>query len=215
MTKDEIKDIVAKQYGYDIIPNSGGWTRWHALIDKYNPHTIGEVIDQAMDLYAGDQINELMLSPEIQELKHKAELYDVNHTANYFDMLTAVQLQYGYKKGELSPVALLGLFGEAGEVLNEVVLFATGPEIDRTQRLAINAGEIVDDLKKRIRSGNHPLPSLFIQAEDDGRKFDLELADVLYYLNLCALGRGKSLQYYAGLSFDKVQAKALKPPETT
>ncbi|WP_116787650.1 hypothetical protein [Flavobacterium psychrotrophum] len=105
MTKDQAKDIVAKQHGYDIIQNSGGWTRWHALIDKYNPHTIGEVIDQVMDLYADDQVNELMLSPEMTELKRKAALYD---------KIDAAVAKY-YPVGDNDEAELNGDLGAIGE----------------------------------------------------------------------------------------------------
>jgi energy-converting hydrogenase Eha subunit H len=36
-----------------------------------------------------------------------------------FELLTEIQAKVGYKKGSINTVALLGLFGEAGEVLNE------------------------------------------------------------------------------------------------
>ena len=37
--------------------------------------------------------------------------------------------------------------------------------------------------------------------------FDIEVADVLYYLNAIAINRGKTLEEYAEISYRKVSAK--------
>jgi hypothetical protein len=124
-----------------------------------------------------------------------------------------LQLQYGYERGVLSPVALLGLFGEAGEVLNEVLFLQhiDMHPLTRAQRAAIATAEIVDEWKKVIRSSPHLAPTVYIQKEefDGGNSFDIEVADLLYYINLVALGRGRDLSYYAELSCRKVIAKSL------
>ncbi|MHA3788304.1 hypothetical protein ACX0HA_08860 [Flavobacterium hauense] len=134
-----------------------------------------------------------------------------------FKELTDLQLQYGYKLGELNPVALLGLFGEAGEVLNEVIFYdLDGDENEKRKALAVGIASIIDDLKKYFRANPHFAPGVMIVREDEdgGEAFDKEVADTLYYLNLIALNRGRDLAYYAQLSVDKVKAKGLKPPKT-
>lgn len=173
-------------------------------------HTIATVVDDA-NLPLGSELKTLM--------EHDAELHHYVVRCLYeYDIiggeLTELQFKYGYRMGELSPLAILGLFGEAGEVLNEVVFKDEAGEANKVQCQAILAGETADALKKLIRDGLYPVPGIKIQSEDEGKKFDLELADVLYYLNLCALGRNKNLRYYAQLSCEKVKTKGLKPKKT-
>jgi hypothetical protein len=38
---------------------------------------------------------------------------------NYIEKLIILQNEVGYTKGKINNIALFGLFGEAGEVLNE------------------------------------------------------------------------------------------------
>lgn len=136
-----------------------------------------------------------------------------------FEMLTALQKDFGYTTGDINPVALLGLFGEAGEVLAEVIFLektegSLGDDnlksVELVHRTAVCAGELVDHLKKACRMVPGKAPSVFIASEDGGEKFDIELADTLYYLNLLALNRGYKLSHYAMLSVQKVKDKNLK-----
>jgi hypothetical protein len=129
-----------------------------------------------------------------------------------FDQLTQIQRDFGYTTGNINAIALLGLFGEAGEVLKEVILI--DQEEDSTHNdlihTAVSIAQLVDNLKKQIRNSPQDAPLVFIGAEDGGKNFDLELADTLYYLNLLALNRGHDLDYYAQLSIDKVKDKVFK-----
>jgi NTP pyrophosphatase (non-canonical NTP hydrolase) len=131
---------------------------------------------------------------------------------NPFEQLTQLQKDFGYTTGEINPVALLGLFGEAGEVLGEVLLSSKGEctYVNTLQGAAVNTAEMVDNLKKHYRKNPEVAADTFILRDDDGEKLDLEMADVLYYLNLLALNRGKQLEYYAQLSIEKVKAKSKK-----
>lgn len=145
--------------------------------------------------------------------------FEFPQDVNYFAKLTALQEHVGYKKYELSPVALLGLFGEAGEVLNEVSFWDVTYEGDRElltpcnelevlKHKAVSIAEQLDGFKKRIR-GFPGLIKVSVDTEKSGGTalFDMEVADQLYYLNLAAFGRGHRLDYYAKLSYDKVVAK--------
>jgi hypothetical protein len=134
-----------------------------------------------------------------------------------FKELTDLQLQYGYERGVLSPVALLGLFGEAGEVLDEVKfmdrtgdLLTLNTRIESLRNIAVSIAIELDFTKKIIRK-NSIAKSIIISTEelDGGNAFDIEVADLLYYINLVALGRGRDLSYYAELSCRKVIAKSL------
>ncbi len=119
------------------------------------------------------------------------------------DKLTAIQKEVGYEKGNINNIALLGLFGEAGEVLNECS-FSDDPQSSMTN-LMIETGIVsalnIDTKKKEIRDKKRPPLSITIKDE---QKFDSEMADVLYYFNAIAINRGKTLDYYAELSLNKV-----------
>lgn len=121
-----------------------------------------------------------------------------------FEMLTALQKDFGYTTGKINPVALFGLFGEAGEVLNEVAL----TDFKKLQDIAVAIGALVDQAKKDIRENNCLQP--LVSIVEPGHHFDAELADVLYYLNLLAFNRGYKLSHYAMLSVQKVKEKNLK-----
>ena len=51
------------------------------------------------------------------------------------ERLTLLQDELGYKKGELSTVAMLGLVGEAGEVLNEVGFSINKEQFEEAKKL--------------------------------------------------------------------------------
>ena len=129
---------------------------------------------------------------------------------NAIEQLTQLQKELGYKENtEISPVALLGLFGEAGEVLNETFIHTREEFVPIQQNLfgiAINSAEMIDDLKKKLRKNPEKDYQVYVNDESF-EKFDLEVADVLYYLNIIALNRGKNLDHYASLSHDKVRSK--------
>jgi NTP pyrophosphatase (non-canonical NTP hydrolase) len=135
-----------------------------------------------------------------------------------FDRLTNLQrngMSVGYRPGEISVIALLGLMGEAGEVAQEYMNGIDTTVTDRPTyylnyiQRGIDEMKRIDHIKKQIRdnkierTGYLPSPDKPVDLE----KFDAEMADVLYYLNALASNRGKSLEQYAQLSFDKVTAK--------
>ena len=124
---------------------------------------------------------------------------------NYIEKLTEIQKEVGYEKGTINNIALLGLFGEAGEVINECA-FASDDEDDSRVNLlflnrAVSEANNIDSLKKQIRDKKQ-LPMLITIKDEE--KFDKEIGDVLYYLNALALNRGKTLNDYAEISYKKV-----------
>lgn len=128
---------------------------------------------------------------------------------NSIDKLTALQKELGYSEGDLSEVALLGLVGEAGEVLNETTYSSDSGYSEYIVKSARQAAENVDELKKSIRSG-------LVKADIDIRDghqdlFVKELADTLYYLNILAMNQGLTLFDLATVSHDKVRAKMQTP----
>lgn len=123
---------------------------------------------------------------------------------NSIEQLTELQLELGYKRGELSTVAMLGLVGEAGEVLDE-----TDYDIHRVLRSeivkAIHYCRKVDELKKIVRSGEEDLTlGLY---DEDGKDFNAELADCLYYINILAFNRNLTLWDLAQMAYDKIKRK--------
>lgn len=128
-----------------------------------------------------------------------------------FQKLTELQKKVGYKEGSINLIALFGSFGEAGEVLDEWIKQFDPAEVEQCNELkvvrsAIVIAAVLDDFKKQIRDKNSELPELKI-ANPLGDLFDREIADQLYYLNALAINRGKTLDDYAGISFEKVSAK--------
>ena len=120
---------------------------------------------------------------------------------NYFDKLTEIQKEVGYEKGTINNIALLGIFGEAGEVLNECKIKEDGIIKPLPLEGAIEKAEQVDRLKKAIRDKEAKAHEIVIENEEN---FDSEMSDVLYYLNALAINRGKTLNDYAELSLNKV-----------
>lgn len=126
-----------------------------------------------------------------------------------FKKLTDLQGKAGYKKtpkGVINPIGLFGLFGEAGEVLGEVSVH--GSELaSLIHETAVRYGVKVDDLKKAIRSGN--INGVTIKIKNV-KAFDEELGDLVYYANLLAKNRGKTLNQYAGMAVRKSKRKIKK-----
>lgn len=129
---------------------------------------------------------------------------------NQIEKLTELQASLGYKfNGEINPVALLGLIGESAEVLHETILMKKGEKkfiYGDELAAASSVGAIIDNIKKKIRKNKDLEIEVFIDP-DRIDAFDLELADTLYYLNILASNRGKTLGDYAELAFNKVSEK--------
>ena len=118
------------------------------------------------------------------------------------EKLTDLQNKVGYVKGQVNVVALLGLFGEAGEVLDEFDIAdkSDDPEIVPAIRKAIDIAKNIDNMKKRIRDKSFEPKVSFVPTEN----LDKELIDVLYYLNALCINRGTTLEELAGKSVEKV-----------
>jgi NTP pyrophosphatase (non-canonical NTP hydrolase) len=133
---------------------------------------------------------------------------------NYFQKLTKLQNSVGYVTGPINMIALLGLAGESGEVLEEffkekvMSLEMWTPEETISQYITVS--KRIDNLKKRIRDSEKDSTSVSPEIASHSfseELFDKEIADTLYYLNALAINRGKTLEEYAKISFDKVSAK--------
>lgn len=123
---------------------------------------------------------------------------------NAIKKLTKEQNRVGYVRGNINTIAVLGLFGEAGEVLNETsVLRQSNTSV--TIQAGVYVSRLVDNLKKSIRDKKVNNVELFLSSRDED-KFDSEMADVLYYLNALAINRGKTLDEYAEMAYKKVKS---------
>lgn len=113
------------------------------------------------------------------------------------------RLQDGFypdkQRGEI--IGLLGLFGEAGEVLDEVVFDTHNQGLIEN---AINVARNIDALKKRVRSGEENVSLAYIESFE---KYNTELADCFYYLNILRKNRGLSFNDLAEMSLKKIAAK--------
>lgn len=140
---------------------------------------------------------------------------------DYLNQLTELQKTFGYVPGVISPVALLGLAGECGEVLDETVPSADLSKLDSIGtsivemkytasieriRYFVHAAREVDDMKKEIRRDEMSSDRLSYCAKDD-EAFDEELCDIFYYLNALAIGRGLSINDLARMSHAKILRK--------
>lgn len=131
----------------------------------------------------------------------------------YLQKLTNLQNEVGYTAGAINLIALLGLAGEAGEVLQEYFQTTNDGFPDISILTTIDkftmAAKSVDALKKQIRDSGDNNPAVLPEGAVTFNEelFDKEMADQLYYLNALAINRGKTLEDYAKISFDKVSAK--------
>jgi hypothetical protein len=144
--------------------------------------------------------------PEIFHLTYN-ERDDINAPFNALYDLTKLQNHYGYVKGPIDPVALLGLFGEAGEVLNEMFLIDNGSEFIKAEDLklvATSSAKVMDQYKKKLRKKE--CPAITINISDPPAAFDTELADCFYYLHALAINRGLTLEDLAQISLDKIKS---------
>jgi len=130
------------------------------------------------------------------------------------EKLTELQNKIGYVNGQVHPVAMLGLMGEAGEVA-QAATFITPKAKSLMQRDFFKfeamvghfvgvAGEI-DDFKKKLRSKTEN--EIHFAIKPDEEDFDPELADLFYYLNAVAIGRGLTIDDLARMSYEKVIAR--------
>lgn len=124
------------------------------------------------------------------------------------EQLTAWQKEIGYKENEgISPVALLGIAGEAGEVLAECDIHIISAEkrsagakqvvIDAECIKIIQSARYLEHFKKSIRSGERTASS------EVTNNFLPELADLLYYINIAAFQAGSSLEQLAAMALAK------------
>lgn len=125
---------------------------------------------------------------------------------NSIEKLTKLQNAVGYKQGVVNPIAILGLFGEAGEVMNETLIVGDDLQTEYIKNDGVSAAKLVDAQKKKIRDGAGVSVNVII-PETNLSAFDIEVADALYYLNAIAIGRGKTLADYAEISYQKVSKK--------
>lgn len=123
------------------------------------------------------------------------------------EMLKEMQNGFGYVKGNIDPVALLGLFGEAGEVLNETFLIDNSEDEIKSEDIkliAVKHAKHIDYLKKQIRNKTHKPITITVENQIE---FDKELADCFYYLHALAINRGLSLETLAYLCIAKINSK--------
>lgn len=94
--------------------------------------------------------------------------------------------------------AILGLLGETGEMLEAAGFYDNLFDCPDTLM-----GHLIDAelLKKDVRTGQAKAPDLQI---NDNAKLQLELGDVLWYLNTLALSLGFTLEEVAQVNVEKL-----------
>lgn len=133
------------------------------------------------------------------------------------EKLNTLLEQIGYTQGPMNVIALLGSVGEAGETIGEYLKqfhshAVGGLYVTMTMRDIVRQCKVVDDLKKHIRDSKQQLrlPPLYEFNDFDESKMDMEIADELYYLLAKMKCRGKDINFYAELSYNKVDGRIKK-----
>lgn len=100
---------------------------------------------------------------------------------------------------------MLGLVGEAGEVLAEVSIPSKSNMFVSNIQDLIKSCKTIEYMKKRIREKSMDEEISLLPSRQD--LFNKELADVFYYLNILATNRGLTIFDLAQMAHDKVRAK--------
>lgn len=127
---------------------------------------------------------------------------------NSIEQLTALQEELGYKQGELSTVAMLGLVGEAGEVLKETRFKHDGDAregIVWKKEQTILFTEKLEIVKKDVRKGTSKV--CIVVQDSELKDFKAELADTFYYINILATNVGLTVSDLAQMAHDKIRCK--------
>lgn len=126
---------------------------------------------------------------------------------NSIEQLTVLQEELGYKKGEISTVAMLGLVGEAGEVLENTCSKSSYKNLFKVIDAALKACRKVETLKKHVRADSSGSLFELDITEDDMPNFKSELGDCFYYLNILATNVGLTVFDLAQMAHDKIKRK--------
>ncbi|QIP16787.1 hypothetical protein G8759_31180 [Spirosoma aureum] len=158
---------------------------------------------------------------EVYQLVDELEA-EANPDNAYLAKLNDLQAQIGYNPGPINLIALLGLMGEAGEVLGETrpETDSTIQEDDRNQVIAlavditraIDAAYTLDSRKKYFRNRVMAAPVSIATKDEDETVFNKELADAFYYVLALARNRSLTINDLARMSYEKVQAKFMNTP---
>ncbi len=145
----------------------------------------------------------------------------------YIQQLDDMHTMFGYEKlenNEVSLVAVLGIAGESGEVLEECIPSADHSNLPVDPSLELDnyyrrmnydkdnmvvSAKVLDAMKKKSHSD--PIFNRLSFAVEPER-FDLELSDLFYYVLLAAKNRGYTAEDLARISVKKLQEKLKKHP---
>lgn len=178
-----------------------------------------ETKEGTMKAFAGDWIiKEPFPTGDRDFYPCKDEIFKKTYFPDQYEtplqQLSKLQEEVGYTKGPVNIVALLGAFGEAGELLAETFLIDNSEDEIKAEDLkiiAVQAAEKIDALKKKVRDNKHPIAVELADGIIDNREnFDKELADQFYYVHALAKNRGLTLDDLAQMSINKINAKRLQ-----
>jgi hypothetical protein len=186
------------------------WEKTRPVTDKTLPSLLVRTLHGCAEVKPGDYLVKTIngdLYPCDGVLFHQIH----SQGASNLQQLDELQNKVGYVRGDINIIALLGLFGEAGEVLGELFLIDNSEDdlkAEDLKMLAVDTAKKIDNLKKAIRDNKNSdkinIGTNYVVSSDD---FDKELADCFYYLNALAINRGLTLEDLAGISVAKVKTK--------
>lgn len=176
------------------------------------PHASFEILDDGDKMGRGIVISAATLQYPSQIVAEGSYVpVDYSRNMSNTEQLVFLLRELGYGKGKQLDVALLGLVGEAGEVIGEthISLFAN-PEVHTTINKVIEAAGEADSLKKAIRKNTVAGVGFEVMSEKR-TAFKTELADLYYYFNAVSIETGITLDELAKISHDKVRGKMATP----
>jgi phosphoribosyl-ATP pyrophosphohydrolase len=121
---------------------------------------------------------------------------------SFLEKLTDLQIKQGFvpDSGVLSPIAILGYIGEAGEVAGEISTPKGEYQIQAKLSQIMYAARRLDTLKKQIRDKKTTPVEICIENPE---LLIAELADHLYYTNAICIELGLTLEQLAEMALNK------------
>jgi len=124
-----------------------------------------------------------------------------------FGLMSSFSFFYGHHMSTIEGGMVCTDDYELYNILKSIRAHGWNRDLDESFKSKLKENLDVDEFKKKVRSGAFPFGTIVIESEE---KFDKEMADVIYYLNVLALNRGKTLNDYAEISYQKVMSKKNK-----
>ena len=121
---------------------------------------------------------------------------------SFLEQLTDLQIKQGFlpNTGVLSPIAIFGYIGEAGEVAGEISTPKGEFSVQAKLAQVMYSARSVDFMKKEIRDKNAPPMEIIVEKP---HLLLSELADHFYYMNAVCIELGITHEQLAEMAVNK------------